>query len=138
VYRDLHLLGDSGYACMPYLLTPVPNPTSRAELNFNRAQISTRNTVERQYGVWKRRFPVLDLGIRSPYMLNIQAIITATAVLHNIALNHGNPEPADDAEVQQRVNVARVRYPAPIQVRGPQMGGNTGVRDALIRNHFTN
>ena len=47
----------------PYLLTPLLTPYSEPEQRFNHSLASTRNTVERQYGVWKRRFPALKLGM---------------------------------------------------------------------------
>ena len=58
------LLGDSGYALRPYLLTPILNPQNAAERRYNYAHIRTRNTVERLFGVWKRRFPCLETGLR--------------------------------------------------------------------------
>lgn len=135
-YGDYYILGDGGYMCSKYLLTPLLNPTTPAERAYNASQIKTRNTVERQYGVWKRRFPCLDLGIRSPYLANIQAIITATAVLHNIALSHNNPEPPQDAEVVHRVNLARQQFP-PVPAQRARAGDNTAVRTSVILNHFT-
>lgn len=59
-----YLLGDAGYPCKPYLLTPLGAPTTRAEQNYNYAQIRTRNPVERAFGVLKRRFPCLRMGLR--------------------------------------------------------------------------
>ena len=59
-----YLLGDAGYPCKPYLLTPIAAPTSPAEQRYNYAHIQTRNTIERAFGVLKRRFPCLRLGLR--------------------------------------------------------------------------
>jgi hypothetical protein len=58
------LAGDSGYPIKPYLITPLLNVRNRAENLFNESQIRTRNVVERSYGVWKRRFPALAMGLR--------------------------------------------------------------------------
>lgn len=79
-----YLLGDSAYSCKEYLLTPISNPTTQSENNYNAAHIQTRNTVERTFGVWKRRFPCLKLGLRTFLRTSLEVII-ATAVLHNIA-----------------------------------------------------
>ncbi|KOB70380.1 Uncharacterized protein OBRU01_05786, partial [Operophtera brumata] len=83
VYGNRWLLGDSAYPCKSYLLTPLLHTHSINELNYNQAQIKTRNTIERCFGVWKRRFPVLSLKIRLA-METTQAVVIATAVLHNI------------------------------------------------------
>lgn len=58
------IVGDSGYGQKNYLLTPLTNPQTHAELLYQESQIRTRNPVERAYGVWKRRFPVLATGVR--------------------------------------------------------------------------
>ncbi|CAH1970137.1 unnamed protein product [Acanthoscelides obtectus] len=58
------LLGDNGYPLKNYLMTPFLSPQTIGQQNYNRAHIATRNTVERQYGVLKRRFPVLATGLR--------------------------------------------------------------------------
>jgi hypothetical protein len=62
--RDGYLLGDGGYPSKPYLLTPLVAPNLRAEMKYNSAQIRTRNPVERAFGVLKRRFPCLRMGLR--------------------------------------------------------------------------
>lgn len=61
---DNLLVGDSGYPVKTYLITPLLRPAKNEEQLFNESQIRTRNPVKRCYGVWKRRFPILALGIR--------------------------------------------------------------------------
>jgi hypothetical protein len=66
-YRDFEqgiMLGDSGYACRPYLLTPFRQPRLQMEQRFNRSRISTRATIERTFGIWKQRFRMLRTGVR--------------------------------------------------------------------------
>lgn len=79
------ILGDSGYAVSNVLLTPFLSPNSTGQENYNRSQIKTRNTVERCFGIWKRRFPCLQLGM-SIKMDTVVAVICACATLHNISL----------------------------------------------------
>jgi len=59
----MSILGDSGYALKPYMLTPIVNPVGHTEMLFNESQIWTINNFERCFGIWKRRFPVLSLGL---------------------------------------------------------------------------
>lgn len=53
------LLGDAGYSCKNYLLTPLANAVSPAEIKYQKAFVQTRLIVERTIGVWKRRFPAI-------------------------------------------------------------------------------
>ena len=62
---DGMLLGDSGYPCRQYLMTPLADPQTQPERRYNVAQISTRNTVERIFGVWERMFPCLSTCLRT-------------------------------------------------------------------------
>lgn len=73
------------------------------ETLYNAAHIQTRNSIERLFGVLKRRFPVLAYGIR----LNCQTtltVIVAAAVLHNIACEMNEEETPND------INVDEVNY----------------------------
>lgn len=94
-FPGLLLLGDSGYACSNTLLTPFLNPATAAEERYNRAHITTRNTIERINGVWKRRFPCLSMGLRTKLQTSL-SIICAVAVLHNIAVKNDNFELEED------------------------------------------
>jgi hypothetical protein len=46
-----HLLGDAGYACKRYMLTPLAQTATVAETRYNFAQIRSRNPIEHSFGV---------------------------------------------------------------------------------------
>ncbi|XP_040072436.2 putative nuclease HARBI1 [Ixodes scapularis] len=78
------LLGDSGYACEPWLMTPFLVPSSSPEEEYNKAHITTRCIVERTIGQLKRRFNCLHAELR---MLPKRCcdIVVACCILHNLA-----------------------------------------------------
>lgn len=104
-FGEYVLVGDSGYAVSNYLLTPLREPTTPAEDLYNESLIFTRNPVERSYGVWKRRFPILSLGINIDLKTAMIAVV-ATAVLHNIACHFGSSIPRVTAEEEYAINAS--------------------------------
>lgn len=126
-YPQCFLLGDAGYACKPYLLTPLNNPNTPAQQNYNRAQIATRNPIERSYGVWKRVFPSLALGMRIKRQTALHVIV-ATAVLHNIRIDLRDDAPIEGDIVDDVVNI--------VHVDPPNHGNNFAVRNELIERVF--
>ena len=113
------LLGDAGYPCLPYLLTPVNNPRRNAEQRYNYAHSQTRTVVERAFGVMKRRFACLHYGLRLRIRTDF-AVITAVAVLHNIAMRRGEPPPVyDDPEQGDPGNPDNIAPNQPAQANRP-------------------
>lgn len=91
------LVGDSGYPCLPFLLTPVLNATTDEQLRYNNIHGRTRQILERTFGVWKRCFPCLTRGL-STKLISSTTIIVACAVLHNLSLIYDCILPEDDEE----------------------------------------
>lgn len=100
------LLADGGYALKTYLMTPFRNPATENEIRYNRVQILVRNTVERKYGVWKRRFPCLAFGLRCKLETSL-AVIIACAVLHNFCIEQNDPLPTCDQETEAAIEATR-------------------------------
>lgn len=136
-FEDNLLVGDSGYAIKSFLITPLLNPQTPAENMFNEAQIRTRNPIERLFGIWKRRFPILALGIR----LNIEkveAVIVACAVLHNIAIQMNDEDPIlNNDEIEAAITFTNNVNNGVIN-RDNNHGLNDNIRRALITQYFAN
>lgn len=122
------LVGDSGYPSLPFLLTPVANPTTDAEETYNIVQSKTRRIVERTFGTWKRRFPCLSKGLTNKLICST-AIVMACAVLHNLSLCYDNILP-EDIEPYEEVEEVPVNPPL------WQAGEGFAVRAALIDRLF--
>ncbi|KAJ8879421.1 hypothetical protein PR048_020029 [Dryococelus australis] len=103
----------SGYAVGRRILPPLGNPATPEDHLYNESLTRTRNTVERQYGVLKARFPVLALGIRL-HLDHVNAVIVAYAVIHNTAIGMREDVPPVDREFQNEVNMAIVEGEIPV------------------------
>jgi len=138
-----YLVGDGGYACRRYLLTPLTNPTTEAEKAYNTAQISARNCIERTNGRLKRRFPALKYGMRLR-IDHVLSVIVATVVLHNIAAVLRDEDPPDDKQLDEFLDTVRqkglqVNYD-PVQVGPPtaNTAASAAMRKAVIDSQFAN
>ncbi|CAI6357754.1 unnamed protein product [Macrosiphum euphorbiae] len=142
VYGDALLVGDSGYACTSYMMTPLHECHTPAEQLYNESQIRTRNPIERFFGVWKRRFPVMALGLRVK-LKRVFPIITATLVLNNIARRAGEevprgleiilPAPWEEILAQDDIPNEYMDIPNPTQRR---LTHQNRERQVLIDSHF--
>ncbi|XP_063799315.1 proline-rich protein 36-like [Pseudophryne corroboree] len=75
--QDMWLLGDRGYPCTPWLMTPYSKPRPGPQTAFNSALTATRQLLEHTIGVLKGRFHVLHRTggdiMYSPEMLIVNA-----------------------------------------------------------------
>ncbi|CAI6358096.1 unnamed protein product [Macrosiphum euphorbiae] len=97
--NNVFLIGDGGYPCRNYLMTPLLNTSTQAEENYQRAHIATRNVIERVFGVWKRRFPVLAVRILTQLSTSMKTIV-ATAVLYNMLLQQRDEMPHNEEPIR--------------------------------------
>ncbi|XP_052002406.1 putative nuclease HARBI1 [Xyrauchen texanus] len=77
------LLGDKGYACQTFLLTPFADPQTAAQRTYNLGHARTRARIEMAFGLLKSCFQCLHhLRVTPDRACDITV---AGAVLHNIA-----------------------------------------------------
>ncbi|XP_063884700.1 putative nuclease HARBI1 [Scylla paramamosain] len=92
-----YLLGDSGYPCKEWLLTPYLNPLAGVQTNYNTAHKRTRCVVERGIGQLKRQFHVLHGEVRlSPE--KTCKIVYVCAQLHNMCKQFNIPVPINEED----------------------------------------
>ncbi|XP_050547929.1 putative nuclease HARBI1 [Daktulosphaira vitifoliae] len=138
--RSYYLLGDSGYALKPWLLTPLHNPDpSTPEGRYNEWICKTRSLIERTNGLLKMRFRcLLKHRVLHYHPIKASKIINACVVLHNICIKNNVPEPVH--EVTNEVDLGM--YPTEEnnlnvqQVNHTLMAGRRMQRQ-IIENYFT-
>lgn len=84
--------------------------------------------IERVFGVLKRRFPVLSIGLRNQPKSALTTIV-ATAVLHNILLKQNDTMPQHDMQIDDDLFEELDALPV-------QQVGNS-VRNDIIENYFS-
>ena len=104
--REGFILGDSGYPCRSWLMTPVSVPRERKEEAYNTAHTRTRVKIECAFGMLKKRFRILHDEMRVPTD-KAPTLILVAMILHNIAVDMKMPslsepefgeDPNDDIE----------------------------------------
>lgn len=128
---DSLLIGDSGYPIRPFLLTKLSIASTRAEQLYNESIIRTRNCIERSFGVYKRRFPILSVGININAS-KVESVVVATAVLHNIAINLNEIVPSVSTEMENLINLSFFEQGTEAQDRRPN-GANEITTNTIIR-----
>lgn len=140
------LLGDSGYPLRSWLLTPLdyePSPANTPEYNYNKAQRSTRNVIERCNGVLKMRFRCLCKDRVLHYKPHVACrIINACVVLYKMSIEHNVPlvreEEVEDIDMgifNDNVDDHREEDNAAQRVN-PELRAGRQARRRLINNFF--
>lgn len=135
LFGDAVLLGDGAYPVRSYLMTPLHNIETRAQELYNESLIRTRNTIERVFGIWKRRFPILALGSRFSKVQRVLPVIVATAILYNIARRAGDPLPPDDPALQLPVPWGDILEEGNVPLMNDARDNNH-VQNILINDYF--
>lgn len=108
-------------------MTPLNNPVIPAEQLYNEAQIRTRCIVERAFGIWSRKFAVLNIGSRFFTVERTLPVIVASAVLHNIARQARPSNPLINGVVYDEIP----------QIRDIDLHGERDdARQHMINNYF--
>lgn len=113
------------------MLTPLETPNGQQEEAHNRSHIKTRNSVERAFGVLKKRFPCIGRVVRTK-VNTTKAIIVTAVVLHNLAVATRVVQAEDDIEPQHVDEEQHVYHPE----NGRENIVGLVVRRELIHQHF--
>lgn len=97
--QNTFYIGDGGYKLKPYLMTPFRKPRTVEERRYNNKHTSTRNVVERCFGILKNRFRSI-IGSRGLHYepKKVTQIVNACCALHNMCLFFGCEEPTVDLQ----------------------------------------
>ena len=109
------LLGDSGYALSPTLLTPFANPSTPPEVKYNKIHSSVRSAVERSIGKLKNRWRCLHKsGGALQYEPSKCCLVIHTCILlENLCISLGleDPEIDDEEDDESRDPVLDGQHP---------------------------
>ena len=94
---DGHILGDSAYPLLPYLITPYRDNGFLTDNHrkFNYIHSTTRVCIEQAFGILKGKFRILNhLKVSLP---NAKYVVMSCIILHNfVRLNSTTPNDLDE------------------------------------------
>lgn len=113
-----NFIGDSGYPCEPWLITPYRNPLENSmESVFNDVHSKARCIVERTIGILKARWKILCHDKRSRYSAEkVAQFSNVCSALHNICIYYKVPSYEDVYETQLDVPIPEMDFGTETQV----------------------
>ena len=103
---QFHLIEDAAYPCLPWLMTPFKdfgNLTVQQNV-YNTEQSVRRQTVERTFGMLKQRFRRIKLGVDMRDIGEINKLILACCILHNLCIIGDSDARFDDEDDEDPAN----------------------------------
>ncbi|XP_051506713.1 putative nuclease HARBI1 [Myxocyprinus asiaticus] len=117
------LLGDRGYTCRQYFMTPFPDPNPGSQTRYSAALARTRARIEMTFGQLKGRFQCLkSLRVAPDKTCDI---IVACAVLHNIATIRKERTPVVEVQPDDHLQPVHLDQPS-----------GRAARDRSVEHHF--
>ncbi|XP_053544810.1 putative nuclease HARBI1 [Bombina bombina] len=94
------LIGGRCYTQKPWLMTPIEDPQSPAEVQYNTSHAAALSVISRAFCSLKSRFRCLSRrgGSLQYSPLKVSQIFVACCVLHNMALSRGLEVPVEERE----------------------------------------
>lgn len=89
---DGYLLGDAAYPLSRHLITPYPNSeciSNPAKRQFNMMLSASRVSIERAFGLLVARWRIMGFHIYVLDQLDINDVIAACCILHNVCIDRG-------------------------------------------------
>ncbi|KAL3854249.1 hypothetical protein ACJMK2_013523 [Sinanodonta woodiana] len=128
-----HVIADAAYPCIPWIMTHYRDNghLTLQQRDYNR-ELSHRQVIERSFGILKQRFRRLKMGVDIKDIDELNKVILAVCVIHNICLLEDPEQLFDDADNDDRDNPCL--QPVPNIIRP----SNTNAMGQLKRIRITN
>ncbi|XP_037528482.1 uncharacterized protein LOC119405714 [Rhipicephalus sanguineus] len=129
------LLADQAFPLQPHLMKPYARAGSDGSSTraFNYRLSSARRVVENAFGRLKARFRILHKGLECD-IDNVNAVIRASCVLHNICEEFSDQCDASWLEIARIEDASRIQ---PVCISTQQDALGVHVRDALAQHFIT-
>lgn len=137
------MLGDSGYALRPWLLTPIMNAEANSpEDRYNIAHRRIRSLIERTNGLLKSRFRCLLKHRVLHYKPEVASrIINSCVILHNMCIEENVPilnlEEENCVDFGMDINENVIENENARNRINPELVAGRRLQKLLIRNMFT-